>query len=105
MVSACLGVVRRRAGGSQAEGEGLPGARNGRRLRVNRQTDFTYLRIGLYYVPPLLDDFSRFIVDWKLCGTMKEQDLIFTPSRRDGSTPSLLSGLKRGGSWICRPSR
>ena len=37
LASACLGVVRRRAGGSQADGSGLPGARNGRRLGVNRQ--------------------------------------------------------------------
>ena len=37
LASACLGAVRRRAGGSQAEGSGLPGARNRRRLGVNRQ--------------------------------------------------------------------
>ena len=37
LASACLGVVRRRAGGSQAEGSRLPGARNRRRLGVNRQ--------------------------------------------------------------------
>lgn len=32
-----LGTVRRRAGGSQASGSGLPGAGNGRRLALNRQ--------------------------------------------------------------------
>jgi hypothetical protein len=37
LASACLGVVRRRAGGSQAERSRLPGARNRRRLGVNRQ--------------------------------------------------------------------
>jgi hypothetical protein len=37
LASACLGVVRRRAGGSQAEGSRLPGARHRRRLGVNRQ--------------------------------------------------------------------
>ena len=47
------------------------------------QTDFTYLR---YYLSTVLDDFSRFIVAWKLCATMKAQDVTFTPSRRDGST-------------------
>ena len=37
LASACLGAVRRRAGGNQADGSGLPGARNGRRLSLNRQ--------------------------------------------------------------------
>jgi putative transposase len=38
------------------------------------QTDFTYLKItgwGWYYLSTVLDDFSRFIVAWKLCATMK----------------------------------
>jgi putative transposase len=42
------------------------------------QTDFTYLKItgwGWYYVSSVLDDFSRFIVAWKLCATMKAQDV------------------------------
>src|ERR1700722_20057143 len=37
------------------------------------QTDFTYLKIagwGWYYLSSVLDDFSRFIVAWKLCTTM-----------------------------------
>src|SRR5271167_4301087 len=37
LASACLGAVRRRAGGNQADGSVLPGARNGRRLGLNRQ--------------------------------------------------------------------
>lgn len=42
------------------------------------QTDFTYLKItgwGWYYLSTVLDDFSRFIVAWKLCSTMKAQDV------------------------------
>ena len=38
------------------------------------QTDFTYLKItgwGWYYLSTVLDDFSRFIVAWRLCATMK----------------------------------
>ena len=41
------------------------------------QTDFTYLKImgwGWYYLSTVLDDFSRFIVAWKLCATMKAQE-------------------------------
>ena len=37
------------------------------------QTDFTYLKItgwGWYYLSTVLDDFSRYIVAWKLCPTM-----------------------------------
>ena len=38
------------------------------------QTDFTYLKItgwGWCYLSTVLGDFSRFIVAWKLCATMK----------------------------------
>ncbi len=34
------------------------------------QTDFTYLKIigwGWYYLSTILDDFSRYIISWKLC--------------------------------------
>ena len=45
------------------------------------QTDFTYLKIsgwGWYYLSTVLDDFSRFIVAWKLCATMKAKDVMAT---------------------------
>jgi transposase InsO family protein len=45
------------------------------------QTDFTYLKItgwGWYYLSTVLDDFSRLIVAWKLCATMKAQDVAAT---------------------------
>jgi transposase InsO family protein len=45
------------------------------------QTDFTYLKItgsGWYYLSTVLDDFSRFIVAWKLCTTIKAQDVTAT---------------------------
>jgi putative transposase len=45
------------------------------------QTDFTYLKIagwGWYYLSSVLDDFSRFIVAWKLCTTMTAQDVTAT---------------------------
>ena len=45
------------------------------------QTDYTYLKItgwGWYYLSTVLDDFSRFIVAWKLCATMKAQDVTAT---------------------------
>src|SRR5271166_6184459 len=38
------------------------------------QTDFTYLKVigwGCFYLSTVLDDFSRYIVVWKLCTTMK----------------------------------
>src|SRR5262249_53206656 len=38
------------------------------------QTDFTYLKVigwGWFYLSTVLDDFSRFIIAWKLCTTMK----------------------------------
>jgi putative transposase len=45
------------------------------------QTDFTYLKItgwGWYYLSTVLDDFSRFIVAWKLCATMCADDVTAT---------------------------
>ena len=51
------------------------------------QTDFTYLKVtgwGWFYLSTVLDDFSRYIVAWKLCTTMKAEDV----------TPPW--------SWLCR---
>jgi putative transposase len=45
------------------------------------QTDFTYLKIigwGWMYLSTILDDFSRYIVAWKLCTTMKAKDVTDT---------------------------
>jgi transposase InsO family protein len=42
------------------------------------QTDFTYLRVvgwGWYYLSTVLDDFSRYIIAWKLCTTMATDDV------------------------------
>jgi transposase InsO family protein len=45
------------------------------------QTDFTYLKVigwGWYYLSTVLDDFSRYIVAYKLCTTMGAQDVTAT---------------------------
>ena len=45
------------------------------------QTDFTYLKVigwGWFYLSTVLDDFSRYIVAWKLCTTMKVEDVTAT---------------------------
>jgi transposase InsO family protein len=42
------------------------------------QTDFTYLRVigwGWFYLSTVLDDFSRYILAWKLCTTMTAADV------------------------------
>jgi transposase-like protein/transposase len=48
-------------------------------VRVNEmwQTDFTYFKIkgwGWYYLSTVLDDYSRYIIHWQLCKTMKSDD-------------------------------
>lgn len=48
--------------------------------RVNEmwQTDFTYFKIigwGWYYLSTVLDDYSRYIVAWKLCSGMGANDV------------------------------
>ena len=45
------------------------------------QTDFTYLKVigwGWFYLSTVLDDFSRYIVAWKLCTTMAASDVTAT---------------------------
>ena len=73
------------------------------------QTDFTYLKVtgwGWFYLSTVLDDFSRFIVAWKLCTTMKVADvtdtldLALTAAGLDhtGRRPRLLSD--NGSSYV-----
>ena len=45
------------------------------------QTDFTYLKVigwGWFYLSTILDDYSRYIIAWKLCTTMKADDVMDT---------------------------
>jgi putative transposase len=72
-------------------------------LRVNEmwQTDFTYFKIkgwGWYYLSTVLDDFSRHIVHWELCSTMKAEDAARTVEQalekakiKNTAKPKLLS--------------
>ena len=42
------------------------------------QTDFTYLKVigwGWFYLSTILDDFSRYIIAWKLCTGMAASDV------------------------------
>ena len=65
------------------------------------QTDFTYFKIlgwGWYYLSTVIDDFSRYIVHWELCKTMKVEDIQRTVDRaikrsglKKGQVPKLLS--------------
>ncbi len=45
------------------------------------QTDFTYFKIigwGWLYLSTVLDDYSRYIIAWKLCSTMRAEDVTDT---------------------------
>ena len=45
------------------------------------QTDFTYLKIigwGWMYLSTILDDFSRYVIAWKLCTAMTSRDVTET---------------------------
>jgi putative transposase len=45
------------------------------------QTDFTYLKViswGWFYLSTVLDDYSRYIIAWKLCTTMRASDVTDT---------------------------
>ena len=75
------------------------------------QTDFTYLKVmgwGWFYLSTILDDYSRYVVAWRLCATMKAGDVTDTlelaleASGRDSAAvrhkPRLLSD--NGSSYI-----
>ena len=57
------------------------------------QTDFTYLKVtgwGWFYLSTILDDFSRYIVAWKPCASMRVGDVTDTlelASRPRDATP------------------
>lgn len=71
--------------------------------RVNEmwQTDFTYFKIpgwGWYYLSTILDDYSRFIVHWQLCKSMKTIDVedtineaMLKSNLKPGERPKILS--------------
>ena len=45
------------------------------------QTDFTYLKVtgwGWYYLSTIMDDYSRYIVSWRLCSSMTASDVSAT---------------------------
>ena len=45
------------------------------------QTDFTYFKIigsGWMYLSTILDDYSRYIIAWKLCSAMRAEDVTDT---------------------------
>jgi putative transposase len=65
-----------------------------------RQTDFTYLKItrwGWHYLSTVLDDFSRFIVAWKLWATMKAKDV-------NATLDLALGGLRSRPNDRCSPT-
>jgi putative transposase len=65
------------------------------------QTDFTYFKIlgwGWYYLSTIMDDYSRYIIHWELCRTMKAEDVERTVEKamaiaglQHGQKPKLLS--------------
>ena len=45
------------------------------------QTDFTYFKVigwGWFYLSTILDDYSRYVIAWRLCTTMKASDVTAT---------------------------
>ena len=52
-----------------------------RRVHELRQTDFTCFRVvgwGWYFLSTVLDDYSRYIISWRLTSTMAASDVTNT---------------------------
>ncbi len=72
------------------------------------QTDFTYLKVigwGWFYLSTILDDFSRYIIAWKLCTTMRVEDVTETLEAALATGPywaviSNLSGKTSDGQYV-----
>lgn len=63
------------------------------------QTDFTYLKItgwGWYYLSTVLDDFSRYIVTWRLGPTMCASDVTATLDQALAASGSMTSPSRSG---------
>ena len=61
------------------------------------QTDFTYLKVigwGCFYLSTVLEDFSRYIIAWNLCTTMKAEDV--TATLETPRTPSAVARTQSG---------
>jgi len=59
------------------------------------QTDFTYLKVigwGWFYLSTVLDDYSRYIIAWKLCSTMRAEDVRSVRRRIGPSSPARRAG-------------
>ena len=55
------------------------------------QTNFTYLKVigwGWFYLSTILDDFSRYIIAWKLCTTRNGNGRRANGPRRRRNSPS-----------------
>ena len=79
------------------------------RINEQWQTDFTYFKVkgwGWYYLSTILDDYSRYVISWKLCSAMKAKDVtdtleqaLNTSNNLDkGNMPRLLSD--NGSSYV-----
>lgn len=68
------------------------------------QTDFTYLKVtgwGWFYLSTVLDDFSRYIVAWKLCTSMSAADVTATLDLALQTSGLNEAGLETGGHVCC----
>jgi len=69
------------------------------------QTDFTCLKVigwGWFYLSSVLDDFSRYIVAWKLCTTMPAEDV--TPRSIWHCGPAVWTRQPRQVGHLCCPT-
>jgi transposase InsO family protein len=63
------------------------------------QTGFTYLKVigwGWFYLSTVLDDFSRYIVAWKLCASMRAQELEEQSKPQPVQTPYAIGSHRLG---------
>lgn len=72
------------------------------------QTDFTYLEVigwGWYTHSTILDDFSRYVMAWKLCTAMRADDVSSCSGSARGHRGRASTGRRPRSAKPCRRSR
>jgi transposase InsO family protein len=68
---------------------------------ADQQTQVTVIGWGWFYLSTLLDDFSRYVIAWRLCTTMKAEDVTATLEQALVGSGFVSANVKHGPRLLC----